>query len=449
MAPDIFSKRTIVIVLFVLGFGIHFAWLGTPNSAVFDEVHFGKFISAYFTHEYYFDIHPPLGKLIIAGWGWLWGYQPGFSFANIGEVYPDKLYIALRVLPSFAGALLPLVIFGIARRLRMSLPAAALAGAFVALDNALLVQSRYILLDAFLLLFGFTAIYYYLRWRDGGSKWFLVGAGILGGMAMSIKWTGITFLGLIVLMELIDLYRQRHELLRHRIGLSIASIAVLPLILYASVFTIHFALLTTSGAGDAFMSARFQSGLEGNQHATNTELKPLTVPEKIVELNREMYRSNQRLTATHPYSSTWYTWPFLDRPIFYWVHETARVYLLGNPVVWWLSTTAVMIVLINLILSGLRSIQPVPALLMGAWLVNMLPFIGISRVMFLYHYFTALIWAILMLAYVVDQSPKTKQVVVTLCALALALFLFFAPLSYGLPLSETAYNARVWFASWR
>jgi dolichyl-phosphate-mannose-protein mannosyltransferase len=449
MPRDLFSKRTIILVLLVLGFGIHGAWLGTPNSAVFDEVHFGKFISAYFTHEYYFDIHPPLGKLIIAGWGWLWGYQPGFSFANIGETYPDNLYIALRLLPSLAGALLPLVVFGVARRLRMSLPAAALAGVLVALDNALLVQSRHILLDAFLLLFGFTSIYCYLRWRDGGSKWLLVAAGVLGGMTMSIKWTGITFLGLIVLMELIDLYRNRHELLRHRIGLALASIAVLPLIVYASIFTIHFALLTKSGAGDAFMSARFQRSLQGNLHAENSTLAPLTMPEKIIELNREMYRSNQRLTATHPYASAWYTWPFLDRPIFYWVNNTARVYLLGNPAVWWLSTAAVMIVFINLLLSGLRTIQPVPALLMGAWLINMLPFMGIHRVMFLYHYFAALIWAILMLALVVDQSPKTKQTVITLSALAVAMFIFFAPLSYGLPLSETAYSARVWFASWR
>jgi len=449
MQLDIFTKRNGIILLLILGFGIHFAWLGTPNSAVFDEVHFGKFISAYFTHEYYFDIHPPLGKLIIAGWGWLWGFQPGFSFANIGEVYPDKLYIALRVLPSLAGALLPLVIFGIARRLRMSLPSALLAGTLIALDNALLVQSRFILLDAFLLLFGFTAVYCYLRWRDGAARWLLPIAGVLGGMAMSIKWTGITFLGLIVLLELIRLWHDRHELSRHRIGNVIASLGILPFIIYVGAFTVHFALLTKSGAGDAFMSARFQSGLRGSHLANDSTLTKLTMPEKIIELNEEMYRSNSRLTATHPYSSRWYTWPFLDRPIFYWVQDSARVYLLGNPIIWWLSTAAVMVVFINLLFAGLRSLRATPAFLAGAWLVNMLPFIGINRVMFLYHYFTALIWAILLLAYTVDQTKKSRQAFYVISIVALASFVFFAPLSYGLPLSNDAYDARVWFSSWR
>jgi dolichyl-phosphate-mannose--protein O-mannosyl transferase len=85
----------------------------------------------------------------------------------------------------------------------------------------------------------------------------------------------------------------------------------------------------------------------------------------------------------------------------------------------------------------------------GAWAINLLPFVGISRVMFLYHYFTALIWAILMLAYLVDQSKHTRTAVMSISVAALALFIFFAPLSYGLPLTDASYSARVWFSSWR
>ena len=251
---------------------------------------------------------------------------------------------------------------------------------------------------------------------------------------MSIKWTGITFLALIVLMELAHLYKDRHGTARRRLGPLIATLGVLPLLVYASAFAIHFTLLTKPGPGDAFMSAQFQH-------------TPL--PQKILELNVEMYRSNHRLTATHPYSSRWYTWPFMGRPIFYWVESNARVYLLGNPAVWWLSTAALIVALTNIVASGLRRIDPILAVLVGAWLMNMLPFIGITRVMFLYHYFTALIWAVLLLAYLVDQSNKQRQVFFAISGIALALFIFFAPLSYGLPLSEPAYHARTWFGSWR
>jgi dolichyl-phosphate-mannose-protein mannosyltransferase len=446
---DIFSPKSIVITLLVLGVVTHALWFGHPNSAVFDEVHFGKFISAYFTHEYYFDIHPPLGKLVLAGWGWLWGFKPGFSFANIGEVYPDNLYMLLRLLPMLAGALLPLVIFGVARQLKLSLPAAALAGILVALDNALLVQSRLILLDPFLLLFGFTALYCYLRWRDGGTKWLLLATGVLGGMAMGIKWTGLTFLALVGILELIHLWQDRRGTARRRLGPLVATLVVAPLLVYASAFAVHFALLSKTGTGDAFMSTRFQSTLNGSRFSGDTGLAPEGTLQKTVELNTEMYRSNQRLTATHPYSSKWYTWPLMARPIFYWVQDTARIYLLGNPVVWWGSTVAVLWLFLNLFFTGFRTASRTPLILAGAWLMNIVPFVGITRVMFLYHYFTALIWAILMLAYCIDQTRHVKKTVIGISCAALALFIFFAPLSYGLPLSERAYNARVWFSSWR
>ncbi len=449
MSWSFFTQRRITIILFVLSIVVHFAWLGTPNSAVFDEVHFGKFFTAYFTHQYYFDIHPPLGKLIIAGWGWLWGFHPGFSFSSIGEVYPDHFYIILRTLPSLAGALLPLVVFGIARRLRISLRAATLAGIFVALDNALLVQSRLILLDSFLLLFGFTAIYCYLRWRDSSATWTLTAAGAFGGMAMSIKWTGVTFLSLIVLLEIIRFFRTRTmpswiAFLRQSVAL-----IVIPLAIYVGVFAIHFSLLTKSGAGDAFMTRNFQSGLEGNHLYGDPTLTPPNLLQKIADLNSEMYRSNNRLSATHPYSSKWYTWPLMLRPIFYWIEGNARIYLIGNPAVWWLSAVAMATLLAQLMASGVRALKMTPAIILIGWTSNLLPFIGISRVMFLYHYFTALLWAILALAFVVDQSHLSKRSYAALCAIALALFVFFAPLSYGLPMSASAQHARAWLATWR
>jgi len=457
MKYDIFSKKSIVITLVVLGVLTHAAWFGHPNSAVFDEVHFGKFISAYFTHEYYFDIHPPLGKLVLAAWGWLWDFRPGFSFANIGEVYPDNLYMALRFLPMLAGALLPLVIFGVARQLKLSRAAATLAGILVALDNALLVQSRLILLDSFLLLFGFGALWCYLRSRSlleravhfRRQAFFLVCAGLLGGAAMSIKWTGITFLALMIILEIVRLWSARRAP-AGRYGLqAFSGLVIVPALFYLAVFAMHFSLLTRAGAGDAFMSTRFQSTLTGNRYADDSSLSPIGPFEKTVELNTEMYRSNQRLTATHPYSSKWYTWPFMVRPIFYWVHDNARIYLLGNPLVWWGSTVAVLVMFLTLAFSGVRlpaqagAMSRTPLIMTGGWLMNIIPFIGISRVMFLYHYFTALIWAILMLAY------HTRKAVIGISLAALVLFIFFAPLSYGLPLTDSSYNTRVWFSSWR
>lgn len=452
----LYHKKELFAILALTGlsFIVHFAWFGHPNTTVFDEVHFGKFLSAYFTHEYYFDIHPPLGKLIEAGWGWLWGFKPGFSFANIGDVFPDHMYMALRFLPSLAGAILPLVIFGIGRRLGLSRKASLLAGTLVALDNALVAQSRFILLDSFLLLFGFSAVWCYLKFKSQINNhklqavW-LLAAGTLGAMSVSIKWTGATFLALIVILEAIRLWRNRKNNFGPEIVRALLALMVIPFLIYYLIFMVHFALLTKSGTGDAFMSQEFQHTLKGNEYQSDSSLKAPSSFGKFVELNVQMYESNQRLTASHPYSSPWYTWPLMQRPIFYWVEGASRIYLIGNPIVWWGSTVAVMLILSNILLSGLRRIDRTAILLIGIWFMNLLPFIGIHRVMFLYHYFIALIWAILMLAYVVDHTKNVKRVSIAIGIAALVAFAFFSPLTYGLPMSEQAYNARAWFPSWR
>ena len=61
------TNKKLVLIILALSIATHFAFFGHPNETVFDEVHFGKFVSGYYTGEYFFDIHPPLGKLIITG----------------------------------------------------------------------------------------------------------------------------------------------------------------------------------------------------------------------------------------------------------------------------------------------------------------------------------------------------------------------------------------------
>jgi hypothetical protein len=55
----------------------------------------------------------------------------------------------------------------------------------------------------------------------------------------------------------------------------------------------------------------FQSTLKGNPSYTLGA--HMSFFDKFTELNAEMYRANQTLTATHPYGSRWYTWPLEQR----------------------------------------------------------------------------------------------------------------------------------------
>src|SRR3989344_8069553 len=203
----VMHKKWLIVTLLVSSIAVHFAFFGHPDQVVFDEVHFGKFASAYYTHQYYFDIHPPLGKLLIAGFGKLFNFQPEYSFANIGQAFPDQTYLALRFLPTLAGTLLPIIIFLLALELGLRRWAAFLAAMLVILDNALLTQSRYMLLDMFLLSSGFASLLFYFRYKNGKGISNLLWMALLGGLSAGVKWTGLAFLGLAGIIEFIAVIR--------------------------------------------------------------------------------------------------------------------------------------------------------------------------------------------------------------------------------------------------
>lgn len=458
-------KNKPLLFLIILGVSsfTHFAFFGQPNQTVFDEVHFGKFVSGYLAGEYFFDIHPPLGKLLFSGIAYLGGFSPEFSFDNIGTIFPNNHYLALRSMPMLAGTLLPLVIFAVALQLGFSPAASFLAGILTALDGALITQSRFILLDAFLLLFGFSALLFYLKFLkqtglNHGQFQYLWLAGIFGALAGSIKWTGFSFLGWIFFLEA---WRNRFWLKHFReIFSPLFSLMFIPLLIYFAIFAMHFQLLPKSGPGDAFMSPGFQKTLLGNSHQKDPNIQPVGLLKKFTELNYQMYSANQRLTATHPYGSRWYTWPLLVKPIYFWNKSEPlpsgavaerKIYLLGNPLIWWGSTVAILYLGLNLLVNKFKKKKgdgPVYWIL-GAYFLNLLPFIGVHRVMFLYHYFIPLLFAILGLSYLADKSKKPERTAVLLIISAVFLFLYFAPLTYGLPLTNQESMGFFWFSSWR
>lgn len=449
----------IVVIIIVLSIATHFAFFGHPNSTVFDEVHFGKFISGYLNHEYFFDIHPPLGKLMISGVAKISGYKTGFDFKEIGEKYPDNSYIWLRLLPVIAGTLLPLVIYFLAKNLKFSTIASFAAALFIIFENAILGQSSFILLDSMLLLFGFLGLLLFLIARRRNSIWIYLLAFISLSFSLSIKWTGAAFLGLAIIIEIVDF-------IKHRIDFRpipnfwprILIIIFLPITIYFAIFSIHFALLNKSGEGDAFMSKGFQKTLSGNSYANDPDIKPENILLKFAELNIEMYRSNGRITDQHPYASKWYTWPMMAKPIYYWNEaqgtNEAKIYLFGNPVIFWGSFSGIVILLLDCLFffkEMCRKFKTIIFILVG-FILNYLPFVFITRPMFLYHYLTALVFAILALCFVIDLVQNTRKkiiIFVIILGIAIASFFFFSPLTYGLTLSPKSFQTRLWTNNWQ
>jgi len=435
------KKNLLLFILIVLAFLTRFLFLSYPSEVVFDEVHFGKFVAAYSSGKYYFDIHPPLGKLMIAGFCKLLGEQVNFDFEKIGEAFSARTLFILRFLPALAGSLFIILIYELILTIGLSKKTALLGSFLILLDNAILVESKFILTDIFLLFFGFASIFFFLKARS--KNYFYVLAGIFAGLSFSIKWTGLSFLGIILFFSLIELIKNFKF---KTLLLKSVYLILVPFLIYLFVFFIHFELLPKSGPGDAYMSAAFQMTLQGNK-ITGQQIKPLSLWGKFIELNKAMYSYSANLKTGHPNASYFYQWPLMKKPIWYWnkkINESsANIYLFGNPITWWLVT---LFLPISLFLSQVKKIErrvaPLFYFLFFGYLINILPFIFVKRATFLYHYLPALVFGILILILFIEKIFLAYQLnlsckyLIGFLIFVSIIFLLVSPISYGFFLPE-------------
>ncbi|KAJ2499190.1 hypothetical protein GGH96_003704 [Coemansia sp. RSA 1972] len=252
--------------------------LSNPANVVFDEVHFGKFAGKYLNSTYFFDVHPPLAKMMFAAAGKLAGYDGVFDFKSIGLDYISAgvPYVGMRLMPALLGlAMVPISYITLAA-FGHAADACALGALVVALENALLTQSRLILLDAALIFFtGATvmcwALFFTQTHRPFSNRWwtYLLLTGVNMGNALSCKWVGLFLVATIGVWTLKDLWEKLGDLsitptqyAKHFMARGFALIVV-PLTVYLFWFQIHFSVLHKSGDGNAFMSPEFQNTLDG------------------------------------------------------------------------------------------------------------------------------------------------------------------------------------------
>lgn len=84
-----------IIVLLTLWTRFH--KVDQPPWVCWDETHFGKMGSWYINRTFFFDVHPPLGKMLIGGVGYLTGYNGTFAFEKPGDLYHDHQYLGMRI----------------------------------------------------------------------------------------------------------------------------------------------------------------------------------------------------------------------------------------------------------------------------------------------------------------------------------------------------------------
>ena len=429
------GNTKVLCVLALLSAITIFVLPGQPERVVFDEVHFAKFVTSYCcTGKRIFDAHPPHGKLLIAGVAKTLGFSGSGDSLNINDEMASGDSLRLRLLPALAGMLLPLVVFRLLVHLGAFKSTAVFAALLLVFDNAFTVQSRLAMLDSMLLLFTFASFMFYFDAARNSGHWrwpLLILCGVCAGLAVGVKYTGVLALGVLAVLLFLDLMNALRAGLERCYQPLISGLVIIvaAFVTFVLGWYLHFELLNNPGPGDAWGS--LQGGFWQN----------------FITVQEQMLRANAGLGHTHHDASAWWQWPLMLKPIYYWTSDGAKLYFIGNPLVWWGSTAILLTVLMVSLLSRVSGLQiasasnrkvllAVPVIgFLGAYL----PLLYVGRILFMYHYLTPLVFAIMLSALWLQkiawlqEGPLVKQrlsvyLVIGLVVLAFAAFI---PFTYG------------------
>ena len=451
------SFRTIdSFLVLLLGVISAYARLWTiqyPDHVTFDEVHFGNFTKWYSYGEFHFDIHPPLGKLMMAYIGVLAGFHGDYGeLSNLGRVYGmnETIYITMRMIPAtFSSAVPPLLYCSC--RLLMIGPLASFAGALmIALDISSIVESKFILSDG--MLHFWYAFHYFtmcLFLRKGG-EWRAVIAGFTLGCAGSCKFTALGLYavdGITQIVWILFKWPKIQNIIVRGMALLVPSFVALYL-----AWLWHFASTPYKGYHASYMNAedihtlidrdKINTSYWGNRVSNS----PLLM--RIYRWNLVMNRINMRSKIPHPWESRPQYWPLLmDKYVLFSARGSRRVNCMGLPSSYWISSAS-LVIAIPLLILGRASWQNL--LFIWSWAVSFIPFLGVPRTMFHYHYLLPLMCACMNTSALIHngiRKPKYQAFASTAIVIITFLcYLFFAPLAYG---SQCPYcDSRYWLKRW-
>jgi dolichyl-phosphate-mannose--protein O-mannosyl transferase len=417
-----------VMAIALVSFGLRFWNLDGTADIVFDEVYYPKFAQNYLNNEPFFDAHPPLAKYVIALGIQIFGYAP-FGY---------------RFMTALAGSLVTLVTYEFIWQLSDRRGWAWLTGWFVAMDGLLLVESRFGLINIYILLFGmFSQLCMVLALKRSRQRWFwAIVTGLMLGASVSVKWTGLAYIvGLVAIAGYAwSRYRQTLNAAQIAIGL-----IILPIAFYFIDWIPHL----------------------------------MINPERdIWELHRQILGFHQNLGVgktepIHPYCSPWWSWVLLIRPIAYFFEMRPNsmvefVHAMGNPFLYWLSAIALLICFAFVIVSKFRfppkilnEIHPKERATLfwfafyvtASFLAHWLPWSLSKRCIFLYHYMPASVYAFAALALMVSlmwRSPlgNIRNFGTGIWAIVAIAFIFWLPIYIGLPISSGYMPVLMWLRSW-
>ena len=499
-------NRPVVAILAVtaIAAGIRFIHLSSPQDLVFDELYYAKAgciliggsdkvcmvdsNDEHYWRENKWDVgswvHPPLGKWEIGLGEKLFGVTPfgwRFSSALAGTLIVTFVAIITQLL--FASPLWTFV-----------------SGLLLAVESLNVVQSRVALLDIhleFWIVAGFLFLLLDRRWIDrrtpadepekepvpseeGGwddvptvapsrvrtaipiPVWrpWRFAAGFALGAAFAVKWSGA--MGILAALILSFAWettrRHRGDISRRRAFLRAVrqeslslflAFALLPLAVYMAIYLPWFHHFGWS----------FKDWWENQTAMLNYHRQLRT---------NALDPKTHQYTPTHPYYSRAWTWPFMLRPVNFFLRNLnpgiRQILDIGNPAIFWGSVWALPFVayMWRRRRDWRAGFIVVPALTLYV------PWLLVTRPQFFFYVLPMTPFMVLGIVYLLRELSEATIVlhdpvtgdrvesarhpylpfVVAFVIVAVVLFLWFWPVLTAAPLTETMWRARVWFRGW-
>uniref|UniRef100_A0A8C6TB10 Protein O-mannosyl-transferase 1 n=1 Tax=Neogobius melanostomus TaxID=47308 RepID=A0A8C6TB10_9GOBI len=289
--PLVVTAHIDVLLLLVSGLALwtRLSGLSYPNSVVFDEVYYGQFVSLYMKRVFFIDDSgPPLGHMILSAGAYFGGFDGNFVWNRIGAEYPDGVSVwSLRLLPALCGAFSVPLVYSLSLELGASYLSALGAAVLFLLENALIVQSRFMLLESVLIFFMLLSFFCYLRFHNTcHSSWFsycwLLFSGASIAVAIGVKYMGLLSYLLLLGVACVHTWSLIGDRTLSHLSVCVHAVCravclvVVPVLLYVFWFYVHLSLLHRSGPHDQLMSSAFQATLEGGLSRI-TQGQPLEV----------------------------------------------------------------------------------------------------------------------------------------------------------------------------
>lgn len=466
-----------------------FTMLNYPTDAktpVFDEKHYVPQAWQVLTGGWIEDnpgyglvVHPPVGKQLIAIGEALFGYNGwGWRFSS-----------------AVAGVVLVLLVVRIVRRMTRSTMLGALAGLLLIVDGVTFVSSRLGMLDIFQAVFVVAAFGCLIVDRDDvrarmarvqsegrvhdslwgprfGVRWWRFGAGVLLGLAVATKWSGLYFIAFFGLMTVaFDLAARRSYGVRRPwvgtalrdIGPGLYALVVVPLGVYLASYWSWFA----SETGVYRHAVGNQIGHDSTFGFVPDALRSLWYyTTSVLEFHSGLTNSagNQ-----HPWESKPWTWPMGLRPMLYYFSDgdnitgcggeecVKAVMLVGTPALWWVSLPVLAWGLWQLLA---RRDWRWAAVLTG-YGAGLLPwFATLDRQMY-YFYAVPLapflvMGVVLVLGDILGSPHSSRErrttgllVVCIYAAIVVANFVWLWPILTAVPITVEQWHNQLWLPSWR